>query len=884
MDFWRIYRLILAKRWIITAIVLLTGLVVFAGTALRALNKEYSAEALLQPQDPSAANAEILANGGAVASNNQNPSEQRLTNISELLILLRSSNDLTNRATALLKLSEVERRKEVFRILRKNGYFAQIDADVTSQAEQAIKSGDLLPTKQTQWVQEQKKKAQDTLTDSLAKANDDAGTFAAGGIAGLDSDISKRLRKIVSFESVEGPFSTDQNPQVVNQIRIVAKSPRAAEADLYANMVSVAFLDFYTNRSAGSVTARIELLQEKLASARKTYDVAREAVVTYRKSSSAAQFSPFQSASLANIQAYENSLNAVRQELAGYEGSVKRLQSLLAASKNTQTVPLPSAENPQVRALETRLADLRIAFRRVQESNYDMGSDVYKQAKAELDQADAELKTAKAKVFTATAPNLNHQELEAQFGQAQVKRDDAQNRVTVLAQQVTTEREKLKTLPVAAAKLADLEREAALRQDAVARLEKALADQELQAIERGRAGTVNIVSSARAELVEGMTTGQRLKIIGYGMSLAFVFAILLFIALDALDNAVKTVGDAQRLMDLPVLGQIPSHIPDLLRGPRIVALEPLSSAAESYRLLRTDLIFLGMDRSFKSLLITPVRPAQGATTTAGNLAIALAQSGRKVILIDADLRRPKLHAIFNVSNIGGLSSVLTGEVDYNTALIPTDIENLQLLPAGAPVMNPSELIGSSMMGAFLKQLRDLADYVIIDAPSPATFADGAVLASISDATLLVLRAGQVPDGTAEAQVRARLDKAQAHVLGLVLNDIEPERLLGSRPRAEYHPPLVTGSVGTAGPAPIAALPKPTGSISATPLRNESETAQRTLPRITTSRLPTATHTEPKPTEETVAQKVVQTPLVALITVGLSTLVGLLTLALSRGGR
>src|SRR5207237_517477 len=152
------------------------------------------------------------------------------------------------------------------------GYFAQIDADVENQAKQT----DLATGKREGWITEQKTKTENALTDSLAKPTDDAGSFGGAGAGVKDADIADKIRDIVSLESVEGPFRTETNPQVVNQIKILAKSPRAAEAELYANMVGVAFLDYYTNRSEGAVNARIELLKEKLNTARTQYDRARD--------------------------------------------------------------------------------------------------------------------------------------------------------------------------------------------------------------------------------------------------------------------------------------------------------------------------------------------------------------------------------------------------------------------------------------------------------------------------------------------------------------------------------------------------------------------------------------------------------------------------------
>ena len=701
-------------------------------------------------------------------------------------------------------------------------------------------------------------------------------------------------------------------------------------------MVGVAFLDDYTNKSSGAGNARLELIRDKLATAQKLYDVARNAATKFRTQNDDKAMAP--GAAQGTVLQYTNTLNAAKQELVGATAQVSVLQNLVATTKDTSQVALPSSENQQVRDLKANVARLNIAFSKVLESNYGPGSDVYKQAKAELDQAKLELAKAQSEKFTSTVSNGNRQALQAQLDAALVRRNDLQNRVTELQKQLSDQKNQAKGVPAAAATLIDLQNDADMRQDAVRRLQKALQVQELATITRSKVATVNIVSAARSELIETMSTTQRITIIIYGMSLALVFSILGIVAFDALDNAVKTAGDAQRVLDLSVIGQIPSHLSDLMRGPRVVALDPLSPAAESYRLLRTDLLFMSDERPFKSLLITPLRPSQGATTTAGNLAIALAQSGRRVILVDADLRRPKLHAVFNVSNNIGLSSVLSGQDDYMAALLPTDIQNLSILPAGPPVMNPSELVGSTVMGTLHRRLRDSVDFVIFDAPSPVACADGAILSSIVDATLLVLRAGQAPDGAAEQQVQSRLEKAHANVLGMILNDIEPDRLLSARHHSSYHPPLVSGNVSGSGPYPIAALPGPKvelNGVSADITRtntpsspvdsdiesdietvghvsdketdddgnddshnngsgsngtgNGSSDPDKTVRKSRIQSLSTAANGVDAEAGKTAAtprrttRSTTQTPLTLLIAVGASTAIGLLTLAISKGG-
>jgi capsular exopolysaccharide synthesis family protein len=324
--------------------------------------------------------------------------------------------------------------------------------------------------------------------------------------------------------------------------------------------------------------------------------------------------------------------------------------------------------------------------------------------------------------------------------------------------------------------LKDLDREIAISTMNVQQLETTKLREETLILTTNKPGTLNIVSEAHASPLVSGVASQRPKLMVYGMILALIFGVALVIGMDALDNSIRTGEDVEKLTGLPVAGIIPEHFPDPIRSPRMALLEPMSAAAEAYRLLRTDLLFTSVDHPFQSLLPATAKPGQGATTTICNLAIVLAQSGRRVILVDADLRQPKLNRIFDKEpNEPGLVGVLEGSCTLDEAILPTGVENLALLPAGAFVTNPSEILGSPRMQALHEQLKGMADFVLFDAPSAIAYSDTAILSSFVDATLMIVRANSVPRGT-EDQVRALLNKARANVIGAVLNGVTPEEV------------------------------------------------------------------------------------------------------------
>ncbi|MDQ2687139.1 MAG: CpsD/CapB family tyrosine-protein kinase, partial [Armatimonadota bacterium] len=184
------------------------------------------------------------------------------------------------------------------------------------------------------------------------------------------------------------------------------------------------------------------------------------------------------------------------------------------------------------------------------------------------------------------------------------------------------------------------------------------------------------------------------------------------------------------------------------------------------------------------------KPGQGATTTICNLAVALAQVGKNVILIDADLRRPHLHDYFGVSNDKGLTSLLQGECEMGEALKHTDIDKLVLLPSGPLPLNPAELLASPQMRSLHERLKPHTDFILIDTPSAIAFSDSAILASFMDAVLLVMRAQEAPRG-GEGRVKELLTKARANVVGVVLNGVKPELVDSAYYHSAYYPQITT---------------------------------------------------------------------------------------------
>jgi capsular exopolysaccharide synthesis family protein len=198
---------------------------------------------------------------------------------------------------------------------------------------------------------------------------------------------------------------------------------------------------------------------------------------------------------------------------------------------------------------------------------------------------------------------------------------------------------------------------------------------------------------------------------------------------------------------------------------------PKSTSSEAYRKLRTNIQFSSIDSQIQTIMIASALSGEGKTTTIGNLAVTYAQEGKKVLLMDTDLRKPAVHRMFNVPNHVGLTSVLSSQYKVTEVLRETGVEGLHVLSSGPIPPNPSEMIGSRKMTALLEDLKEEYDVILFDTPPVLAVTDALIISSLCDGVILVVSAGKAKKDLVK-KAKAHLEHVNARILGAVLNNVQ----------------------------------------------------------------------------------------------------------------
>ena len=454
-----------------------------------------------------------------------------------------------------------------------------------------------------------------------------------------------------------------------------------------------------------------------------------------------------------NRQTLAASLASLRAQIASNQAEMNREPGAVAADTKTS--------NPEVIALSDSIRNLEVQREGlIQPGGLTPKAPQVRGLDAQISALKVRLAAQPTLATTVTqTPNAFRLSL-------QQKISDLQAQIPVLKTQIATNDVNLASAKAQIGQYAGLEltlNRLTAEHDAAQRDDKNFSDQlaDLNLREKAHHSAARIIETA--QVPDTPVRPKRVQSILFAGLIGLFVGLCLALLQEFLDDRINTVADADRVLQLPSLGYVPAlSTADARLLPQMKGMDP---ASESYRVLRTNIHFATVDAPARTLLVTSSNPGEGKTTTAANLAFAMAMDGKKVILVDTDLRRPSLHKLLDLPAVPGLTDVLLG----HAPLAPIEVmSGLSVLPAGSTPPNPGELLNSRKFRNLVLELTEQAEMVIFDSPPVLVAADAAILASQMDGTIIVVETGSTKKASARRTLTL-LNQARAAVLGVAYN-------------------------------------------------------------------------------------------------------------------
>lgn len=584
--------------------------------------------------------------------------------------------------------------------------------------------------------------------------------------------------------------------QEVDAVRIMTTTTAPWEASLIANLYAEAYITRTREKSRESLQASRSFLEEQAEKMRGEVQTAESELEAYMTREKAVALDQEASRVVTEISDLSARRSELQIELDMLQASYDTKREQLEDIEPRITEQLSSSAYRELTRVQEEKARVEGLIASIRQSNPDMEEmtpalrenvrEKREQARALQEQADSLAQHYVNETLAAGGAAGSGDTPGGVEYVAQQRRTLAEQRIRIsgLEAQVASVNDKLedaqaklRRIPQQSIELAQLQRERRTKESVYNLLMQRL--QEARIAEASEIGYAEVIQPAGPG--SPIPTGLNRNIF-----LAFVLGFLgssgLVILFDRLDTKVRQPDDV-RSLGLQTIGVVPDmhHLIDSeFNGEKTVTVEnnklstsltmllsPMSAVAEAYRRIRTNLQFARPDKTIRSLTITSSEKGEGKSTTSTNLALAFATAGKKTLLVDADLRRPRVHDLLDLDREPGLTHFLYDD-DIDIDVFQTEIENFWVLPAGETVPNPAELLSSERMRDLIHHLRDEFDYVIFDTPPVLLFSDALGLAPQCDATLLVASANKT-DSRALTHASGLLTDVEADMIGTILN-------------------------------------------------------------------------------------------------------------------
>lgn len=551
-------------------------------------------------------------------------------------------------------------------------------------------------------------------------------------------------------------------------IEIAAEGPDPKAAALAANSLLDAYFEQEARNDGQQLRSALAFTEDGMRKAESQLVNAERSLSEFKRRYRVAEMDKSRASQIAAVDKLASDYESLQIRLAGTRSQLAETRQQAAREPRTETGPLPPETDRMVQETERQLAEAEEQGQILRE-RYTSINDKVVAADTRIASLRRLLRSQResARRRGETA-NPAYNRLRDRMGDLDVLASGLSTEAEETGRRLLTARQQLGLFPSRELEMARLERQLALAQANYTLFSQKREDLRLRLEARRPAARVMEQAEPPGRPIRPKRTLSFLLSAFFGAFLAVLLALLQ----EFLDDRINSAEEAGQILRLPNLGVVPMIVEEKLRLAHTI--KGYSPVREAYRSLRTNISFAAVDNPVRTLALTSSTPGEGKSTTTANLAASLAMEGKRVILVDADLRRPTMHKVFHAPQVPGLTDVLVGAADLNDTLHQTEVEGVRLLTAGSPVPNPAEMIGSEAMAHFVDTLRGQADIVLFDSPPVLAVADATLLASTVDGVLFVVGVSEARRGSLR-HAMDMLTRARVRVLGLVLNKVEDQR-------------------------------------------------------------------------------------------------------------
>jgi len=580
-------------------------------------------------------------------------------------------------------------------------------------------------------------------------------------------------------------------------IEIKYRAPTPQEAAYIANTFANQYYQRDLELSRGEISEVRQFLKEQLVNIQGALEGSEEQLRAFKEEEKVAALSEETEALVKQLADFEGMYNEAATSRDASQKRLVYLQGELSKIRSTMVEDITQISSPLIQELRQEISNLEAIRAGFIARGYDENFDKMVEIQSQIEKTKAKMKEEASKLVARDMgpenPLVYSQDLIDRILSLQIEVSSLNAKAGALYEVVREYESKLQLLPEKSLQLARLERAAKVNENIYLMMREKF--EEARITEAGQIGMVRVIDSAKEPLYPIRPKKKLNLILGAIIGLGLGIGITLLV--DYLDDSLKSIEDIERYTGLRVLGSIPEiktngkkksqqkrpavsqeQEVQKIASRMVTHFEPKSPVSEAYRTFRTNIQFAHLDKPPRTLLVTSAGPGEGKSTSVANLAITMAQMGTRTLLVDADLRRPVLHSIFEQNKDVGLTNVLLGNVSLEEAIHGLGVPNLSLLCCGTLPPNPSELLGSEAMRKLIERLKDHYDVILFDSPPVVAVTDAAVLSTQIDGTILIISSAET---TRNAVNRAKslLNNVKALILGAVLNNVKIEGRYGS---------------------------------------------------------------------------------------------------------